>query len=68
MYSNAKMEYMMYPRALALSEVCLLYTSKEGKVSFKHVITFNMDEYVGLPESDVYKRQVHHYNPYFLSE
>lgn len=24
---------------------------KEGKVSFKHVITFNMDEYVGLPES-----------------
>jgi len=25
--------------------------NKEGKVSFKHVITFNMDEYVGLPES-----------------
>lgn len=24
---------------------------KEGKVSFKNVITFNMDEYVGLPES-----------------
>lgn len=24
---------------------------KEGKVSFKHVVTFNMDEYVGLPES-----------------
>lgn len=23
----------------------------EGRVSFKHVITFNMDEYVGLPES-----------------
>lgn len=23
---------------------------KEGKVSFKHVVTFNMDEYVGLPE------------------
>lgn len=22
-----------------------------GKVSFKHVVTFNMDEYVGLPES-----------------
>ena len=21
-----------------------------GKVSFKHVVTFNMDEYVGLPE------------------
>lgn len=24
---------------------------KEGKVSFKNVISFNMDEYVGLPES-----------------
>ncbi len=24
---------------------------KKGKVSFKNVITFNMDEYVGLPES-----------------
>ncbi len=23
---------------------------KEGRVSFKHVLTFNMDEYVGLPE------------------
>ena len=23
---------------------------KEGKVSFENVITFNMDEYVGLPE------------------
>lgn len=24
--------------------------NKEGKVSFKNVVTFNMDEYVGLPE------------------
>lgn len=24
---------------------------KEGRVSFKHVLTFNMDEYVNLPES-----------------
>lgn len=24
---------------------------KAGRVSFKHVVTFNMDEYVGLPES-----------------
>jgi len=24
---------------------------KSGKVSFRHVVTFNMDEYVGLPES-----------------
>lgn len=22
---------------------------KEGKLSFKHVVTFNMDEYVGIP-------------------
>ena len=29
----------------------LVRMNKEGKVSFKHVITFNMDEYVGLPES-----------------
>lgn len=29
----------------------LVKANKEGKVSFKHVITFNMDEYVGLPES-----------------
>lgn len=28
----------------------LVRMNKEGKVSFKHVITFNMDEYVGLPE------------------
>lgn len=27
----------------------LVKAVKEGKVSFKHVITFNMDEYVGLP-------------------
>ena len=30
----------------ALAEAC-----KEGRVSFKNVHTFNMDEYVGLPES-----------------
>ncbi len=28
----------------------LVELNKQGKVSFKHVITFNMDEYVGLPE------------------
>ena len=28
----------------------LIKLNKEGKVSFKHVITFNMDEYVGLPK------------------
>ena len=28
----------------------LVELNKQGKVSFKHVVTFNMDEYVGLPE------------------
>lgn len=28
----------------------LVKAYQEGKVSFKHVLTFNMDEYVGLPE------------------
>lgn len=28
----------------------LVKACKEGKVSFKNVVTFNMDEYVGLPE------------------
>ncbi len=28
----------------------LIKMYQEGKVSFRHVITFNMDEYVGLPE------------------
>ncbi len=29
----------------------LIKLNKEGKVSFKNVITFNMDEYVGLPQN-----------------
>ena len=29
----------------------LVKAYKEGRVSFKNVLTFNMDEYVGLPES-----------------
>ncbi len=29
----------------------LVKANKEGRVSFKNVLTFNMDEYVGLPES-----------------
>ncbi len=28
----------------------LIRLHKEGKVSFQHVVTFNMDEYVGIPE------------------
>jgi glucosamine-6-phosphate deaminase len=27
----------------------LIELYKEGQVSFKHVVTFNMDEYVGIP-------------------
>ena len=27
----------------------LIKLNKEGKVSFRNVVTFNMDEYVGLP-------------------
>ena len=29
----------------------LVKANKEGRVTFRHVLTFNMDEYVGLPES-----------------
>jgi len=29
----------------------LIHLVHKGKVSFKNVISFNMDEYVGLPES-----------------
>ena len=29
----------------------LILLHKEGKISFKNVITFNMDEYVGIPEN-----------------
>lgn len=29
----------------------LIAMHKAGKVSFKHVVTFNMDEYVGLPQT-----------------
>ena len=36
----------------------LVKAYKEGRVSFKNVVTFNMDEYVGLPESH---EQSYHY-------
>ena len=29
----------------------LVKANREGRVSFRNVITFNMDEYVGLPEN-----------------
>ena len=28
----------------------LIGAYKEGKISFKNVVTFNMDEYIGLPK------------------
>ncbi len=39
----------------------LIKLNKSGKVSFKHVITFNMDEYVGIPENHP---QSYHYFMY----
>lgn len=32
---------------------------KEGKISFQNVVTFNMDEYVGIPED--HPQSAHHY-------
>jgi glucosamine-6-phosphate deaminase len=37
----------------------LVSLHQQGKVSFKHVITFNMDEYVGLPED--HPESYHHF-------
>jgi len=41
----------------------LVHLYKEGKVSFKNVATFNMDEYVGLPEDhpQSYHYFMHHH-------
>ena len=36
----------------------LIELNKAGKVSFEHVVTFNMDEYVGLPEVKIAGRLV----------
>lgn len=30
----------------------LIQAYREGRISFQHVVTFNMDEYVGLPRTD----------------
>lgn len=37
----------------------LVSLHQQGKLSFKHVVTFNMDEYVGLPES--HPESYHHF-------
>ena len=41
----------------------LVQLYKQGKVSFKNVITFNMDEYIGLPEThpESYHYFMHHH-------
>jgi glucosamine-6-phosphate deaminase len=41
----------------------LIRLNKAGEVSFEHVVTFNMDEYVGLAEShpESYHYYMHHY-------
>jgi len=38
---------------------------KEGIISFKNVITFNMDEYVGLPEDNPQSYHYYMYNNFF---
>ncbi len=37
----------------------LIRMHREGKISFKNIITFNMDEYVGLPED--HPQSYHHF-------
>ncbi len=39
----------------------LVELHKQGKISFRHVITFNMDEYIGIPENHP---QSYHYFMY----
>src|SRR4030042_6465751 len=48
---------------LTYCELIRLY--REGKLSFKNVITFNMDEYVGLPEDHPESYHYYMYNNFF---
>lgn len=43
----------------------LIELNKRGKVSFKHVTTFNMDEYVGIPEDHPESYHSFMYNNFF---
>lgn len=43
----------------------LINLYQQGEVSFKHVVTFNMDEYVGLPESHPESYHSFMYNNFF---
>ncbi|WP_413700499.1 glucosamine-6-phosphate deaminase [Psychromonas sp. KJ10-10] len=44
---------------------CLIALYKAGEVSFEHVVTFNMDEYVGLPPSHPESYYSFMYNNFF---
>ena len=44
----------------------LVELHKNGKISFKNVITFNMDEYIGIPEN--HPESYHHFmHKYFFN-
>ena len=43
----------------------LIKLNKSGKVSFKNVVTFNMDEYVGIPENHPESYHSFMYNNFF---
>lgn len=43
----------------------LIKLNQKGEVSFKHVVTFNMDEYVGLPEEHPESYHSFMYNNFF---
>ena len=43
----------------------LIEANKAGKVSFQHVVTFNMDEYIGLPEGHPESYHSFMWNNYF---
>lgn len=43
----------------------LIEMNRQGHVSFQHVVTFNMDEYVGLPESHPESYHSFMYNNFF---
>ena len=43
----------------------LIHLYKTGKVSFKNVVTFNMDEYVGIPENHLERYHSFMWNNFF---
>lgn len=43
----------------------LIELNRKGHISFKHVVTFNMDEYIGLPEDHPESYHYYMYNNFF---